>query len=107
MFIVPDRQSTVISPERLTQTIPEALSAEKLRSKSSSKPIGNLGFPGVETLEVAFEMTVDFLAMLRNEQEQFTLSLMAEQSQFCRFNKSKVRQTGQVLDASLRNNFPF
>ena len=104
MFIVPDRQSTAISPEFLTQTRPETepLSAEKLRSKSSSKPIGNLGFSGVETLEVAFEMTVDFLATLRNEQEQFTLSLMAEQSQFCRFNKSKVRQTGQVLDASLR-----
>ncbi|MCX5962320.1 MAG: hypothetical protein NT070_04010 [Cyanobacteria bacterium] len=47
-------------------------------------------------------MTLDFLATLRNQPEQFTLSLMAEQSQFCRFNRSKVRQTGQILDASLR-----
>jgi len=107
MFTDPERQSIVLSPELLTQALPESvspdkLSPEKLRSSNASKPMDNSEFSGVETLEITFEMTLDFLATLRNQQEQFTLSLMAEQSQFCRFNRSKVRQTGQVLDASLR-----
>jgi predicted Zn-dependent protease len=56
---------------------------------------------GASNLERAFDVTIAFLNDLCQTDEQFTLSLMAEQSQFCRFSRAKVRQTGQVLDATL------
>ncbi len=56
---------------------------------------------GSTSLERTFQVTIAFLNDLCQTDEQFTLSLMAEQSQFCRFNRAKVRQTGQVLDAAL------
>jgi predicted Zn-dependent protease len=56
---------------------------------------------GSTSLERTFQVAIAFLNDLCQTDEQFTLSLMAEQSQFCRFNRAKIRQTGQVLDATL------
>ncbi|WP_242041643.1 TldD/PmbA family protein [Alkalinema sp. FACHB-956] len=54
------------------------------------------------SLEIAFQQVVDYLNNQRRSHEQFTLTLIAEKSQFTRFNQAKVRQTGQVEDAVLR-----
>lgn len=90
MLVVPDRQ-------RLQSSGISGSSTDKLMHL-------NLGAPGLsdaEKLEVAFEVTIALLDDICRVDEQFTLSLTAERSQFCRFNQAKVRQLGQVLDASL------
>ena len=48
-----------------------------------------------------FEALVQWLRAAIKAPEQFTLSYDAESSEFIRFNKAKVRQTGQVQQASL------
>ena len=53
-------------------------------------------------LEAALSRSVDWLQGQRSAHEQFTLSLIAESSQFWRFNHAKVRQAGQITDAKLK-----
>lgn len=53
-------------------------------------------------LETSFQRVVEYLNHQRQGQEHFTLTLIAEKSQFTRFNQAKVRQIGQVEDAVLR-----
>ncbi|OLF51001.1 TldD/PmbA family protein [Pseudomonas chlororaphis] len=48
-----------------------------------------------------FKALVQWLGDAVREPEQFTLSYAAESSQFIRFNHAKVRQAGQVQQASL------
>lgn len=53
-------------------------------------------------LETSFNSLVEQLRTQLNPDEQFTLTLTSEQSQFTRFNHAKVRQTGTVSDGTLR-----
>ena len=48
-----------------------------------------------------FELLVQWLRTAMHSDEKFTLSYNAEASEFIRFNKGKVRQAGQVQQASL------
>jgi predicted Zn-dependent protease len=54
------------------------------------------------SLENAFHQVTVFLREQCCAHEQFTLTLVAEESVFMRFNQAKVRQAGQVQDAILR-----
>lgn len=49
-------------------------------------------------LEVSFNQLIDTLLVKKAESEQFTIKLSSESSQFTRFNRAKVRQTGCVAD---------
>lgn len=53
-------------------------------------------------LEHSFNQLVDEIRDQLKPDEQFTLTLDSEQSQFTRFNHAKVRQTGMVNDGSLQ-----
>ncbi|GAP98994.1 TldE/PmbA family protein, beta/gamma-proteobacterial subgroup [Leptolyngbya sp. NIES-2104] len=53
-------------------------------------------------LETSFNQLVDEIRNQLKPEEQFTLTLESEQSQFTRFNHAKVRQTGTVNDGSLQ-----
>ncbi len=53
-------------------------------------------------LELSFNQLVDFLQDKTHDDAAFTLNFSAEASQFIRFNQAKVRQTGQVQDATVR-----
>lgn len=50
-------------------------------------------------LEVQFAQITEAIASACKGQMEFTLTLLAEDSQFVRFNQAKVRQTGFVQDA--------
>ncbi|MEO1347408.1 MAG: TldD/PmbA family protein [Cyanobacteria bacterium J06635_15] len=52
--------------------------------------------------ELSFNELVNALRSQLQPQEKFTLRLVAETSQFTRFNQGKVRQTGSVCDGELR-----
>ncbi|HEK1009701.1 TPA: TldD/PmbA family protein [Pseudomonas putida] len=52
------------------------------------------------TAQQSFEQLVGALRDARQAEEQFTLGYSAEQSQFVRFNHAKVRQAGEVSQAS-------
>jgi predicted Zn-dependent protease len=54
------------------------------------------------TLESTLNRSIAWLHSQCRAEEQFTLSLTAESSQFWRFNQAKVRQAGQITDANLR-----
>lgn len=95
--------SNFIPDHSPVQPMPTA-SASQLTGVTGKLHTLNLAIPefsSVETLEVTFEVTIALLDAMCVTGEQFTLSLMAEQSQFCRFNRGRVRQTGQVLDGML------
>ncbi|MBE9107712.1 TldD/PmbA family protein [Nostoc cf. edaphicum LEGE 07299] len=49
-------------------------------------------------LEVSFNRLIETLLIKKAEDEQFTVRLSSEISQFTRFNHAKVRQTGCVAD---------
>lgn len=49
-------------------------------------------------LEASFKGLVDFLRQQMQAGGQFTLTLMAERSQFTRFNRARIRQSGLVAD---------
>jgi predicted Zn-dependent protease len=53
-------------------------------------------------LEASFNQLVESLRQQLKSDEQFTLTLTSEKSQFTRFNQAKVRQTGTVNDGSVR-----
>ncbi|MGG6268583.1 TldD/PmbA family protein [Leptolyngbya sp. AN03gr2] len=53
-------------------------------------------------LEQSFNQLVDEIRSQLKPDEQFTLTLESEQSQFTRFNHAKVRQTGTVNDGNLQ-----
>jgi predicted Zn-dependent protease len=53
-------------------------------------------------LESTFDRLVTAIRAELKPDEQFTLELSGEQSQFIRFNAAKVRQTGYVTDADLQ-----
>ncbi|MBE9009523.1 TldD/PmbA family protein [Pseudanabaenaceae cyanobacterium LEGE 13415] len=53
-------------------------------------------------LEQSFNQLVDEIRNQLKPEEQFTLTLDSEQSQFTRFNHAKVRQTGTVNDGNLQ-----
>ncbi|BAU13334.1 hypothetical protein LEP3755_38730 [Leptolyngbya sp. NIES-3755] len=53
-------------------------------------------------LEQSFNQLVDEIRNQLKPDEQFTLTLESEQSQFTRFNHAKVRQTGTVNDGNLQ-----
>ncbi|BAY40317.1 hypothetical protein NIES2111_47000 [Nostoc sp. NIES-2111] len=52
----------------------------------------------ISNLEVSFNQLLETLLIKKAENEQFTVSLNSERSQFIRFNQAKVRQTGFVAD---------
>ncbi|OYD94467.1 Zn-dependent protease [Nostoc sp. 'Peltigera membranacea cyanobiont' 210A] len=52
----------------------------------------------LSTLEVSFNRLIENLLLKKLENEQFTVRLSSEISQFTRFNHAKVRQTGCVAD---------
>jgi predicted Zn-dependent protease len=55
----------------------------------------------LEQLEASFNQTIDYLNRQLQPGESFTLRLRGEVSQFTRFNRARVRQTGMVRDGSL------
>lgn len=55
----------------------------------------------LEQWQQTFERIADAVGETCRDQEHFTLSLTAEDSQFSRFNRAKVRQTGTVQDGEL------
>jgi predicted Zn-dependent protease len=56
----------------------------------------------IDQLEASFDRVLTGLNQSLHPQEQFTLRLQGEVSQFTRFNHAKVRQTGIVTDGSLQ-----
>lgn len=52
----------------------------------------------LSALEVSFNRLIETLLIKKAENEQFTVRLSSERSQFSRFNHAKVRQTGCVAD---------
>ncbi|MEH2350128.1 MAG: TldD/PmbA family protein [Nostoc sp.] len=52
----------------------------------------------LSALEVSFNRLIETLLIKKAENEQFTVRLSSERSQFTRFNHAKVRQTGCVAD---------
>jgi predicted Zn-dependent protease len=54
------------------------------------------------TMEMGFQQLAAWLREQCQTHEHFTLELSSEQSQFIRFNRAKVRQTGAVWDGTLR-----
>ncbi|MDZ8068003.1 MAG: TldD/PmbA family protein [Nostoc sp. DedQUE08] len=52
----------------------------------------------LSALEVSFNRLIESLLIKKAENEQFTVRLSSERSQFTRFNHAKVRQTGCVAD---------
>ncbi|NET49662.1 MAG: TldD/PmbA family protein [Merismopedia sp. SIO2A8] len=52
-------------------------------------------------MESVFQYLVGLIRQHLQTNEQFTLELVAEQSQFTRFNQGNVRQTGMVTDGKL------
>ncbi|MGF1933349.1 MAG: TldD/PmbA family protein [Nostoc sp. ChiQUE02] len=52
----------------------------------------------LSTLEVSFNRLIETLVIKKAQNEQFTVRLSSEKSQFTRFNHAKVRQTGCVID---------
>ncbi len=56
----------------------------------------------IDRLEASFDRVLAGLIPVLHADEQFTLRLQGEVSQFTRFNHAKVRQTGIVTDGSLQ-----
>ncbi|WP_310425732.1 TldD/PmbA family protein [Chamaesiphon sp. VAR_48_metabat_135_sub] len=56
----------------------------------------------IDQLEASFDRVLAGLTQNLHADEQFTLRLQGEVSQFTRFNHAKVRQTGIVKDGSLQ-----
>lgn len=56
----------------------------------------------LEQTEAAFAQVVEAVRSRLQRDEQFTLELWGEQSQFVRFNSAKVRQTGTVTDGQMQ-----
>ena len=56
----------------------------------------------IDQLEASFDRILSVLLQNLHADEQFTLRLQGEVSQFTRFNHAKVRQTGIVQDSSLQ-----
>ena len=56
----------------------------------------------IDPLEASFDRVLAGLLQSLQADEQFTLRLQGEVSQFTRFNHAKVRQTGIVTDGSLQ-----
>ncbi|MDZ8106050.1 MAG: TldD/PmbA family protein [Nostoc sp. DedQUE12a] len=55
----------------------------------------------LSTLEISFNQLIETLLIKKSEDEEFTVRLSSERSQFTRFNHAKVRQTGCVADGWL------
>ncbi|MDZ8024741.1 MAG: TldD/PmbA family protein [Nostoc sp. SerVER01] len=55
----------------------------------------------LSNLEVSFNQLIETLLIKKVEDEEFTVKLSSERSQFTRFNHAKVRQTGCVTDGWL------
>ncbi len=58
----------------------------------------------LSTLEVSFNQLIETLLIKKTVNEQFTIKLNSERSQFTRFNHAKVRQTGCVTDGWIELN---
>jgi predicted Zn-dependent protease len=56
----------------------------------------------IDRLEASFDRVLAGLTASLRADEQFTLRLQGEVSQFTRFNRARVRQTGIVTDGSLQ-----
>ncbi|RCJ14805.1 Zn-dependent protease [Nostoc sp. ATCC 43529] len=52
----------------------------------------------LSALEFSFNQLIETLLIKKSEDEEFTVRLSSERSQFTRFNHAKVRQTGCVAD---------
>lgn len=55
----------------------------------------------ISDLEVSFNRLFECLLDKKKPEEEFTFKLNRERSQFTRFNRAKVRQTGIVVDGSV------
>ena len=58
----------------------------------------------LQTMETTFNQIVESLLSAKVRGEEFTLQLSAESSQFVRFNRAKVRQSGCIVDGWLQLN---
>ncbi|WP_448603866.1 TldD/PmbA family protein [Thermoleptolyngbya sp.] len=56
----------------------------------------------LDDLETEFAALAEAIAAQLLPEEQFTLGLNAEQSQFVRFNRARMRQAGTVIDCQVR-----
>jgi predicted Zn-dependent protease len=56
----------------------------------------------IDLLESSFDRVVAWLSHNCHPEEEFTLRLRGEVSQFIRFNRAKVRQTGMVQDGTIQ-----
>lgn len=61
-----------------------------------------MSFIHIEDWQAAFDHLCDRLLAEVQANEQLTLELGGEQSQFIRFNRAKVRQTGMVTDGTIK-----
>lgn len=61
----------------------------------------------IEKLESQFNQLADNLVSCLLQDEYLTISLNCERSQFTRFNRAKVRQTGLVSDGSVKLSFIY
>jgi predicted Zn-dependent protease len=76
-------------------------------SASSIKPDRQQNASGsaeLQQLEIGFNQVVDALLAHLQADQQITISLESERSQFTRFNRARVRQTGLVADGTLSVN---
>lgn len=58
----------------------------------------------LSALEVSFNQLIETLLIKKLSTEEFTIKLHCERSQFTRFNRAKVRQTGCVADGWIELN---
>ncbi|MBH8554035.1 TldD/PmbA family protein [Nostocaceae cyanobacterium CENA357] len=58
----------------------------------------------LSALEISFNQLIETLLVKKTANEQFTIKLSSERSQFTRFNHAKVRQTGCVADGWIELN---
>lgn len=58
----------------------------------------------LSALEVSFNQLIETLLIKKLSTEEFTVKLHSERSQFTRFNRAKVRQTGCVADGWIELN---
>ena len=70
--------------------------------QSQCSPISKSLEGAHKMLENSFNQLVEEIRNQLKPDEQFTLTLDSEQSQFTRFNHAKVRQTGTVNDGGLQ-----
>ncbi|MEL6938743.1 MAG: metallopeptidase TldD-related protein [Cyanobacteria bacterium J06598_1] len=97
------RQSDSLSDNRVEHRIEKSgPQSERIQSEPLSEPLFEA--QSEPTYEKTFHQIVEAIQRQLAHQPQlhFRVSLSGEESQFTRFNQSKVRQTGEVRDGQIR-----